>query len=617
MKHINKKSVVIASIATVVTAIAIIAGGFAGYWFSYEEKVLPGISMNGVPLAGLTLIEAQEALQEKHTALLEAGLRVNHASSTQTLDIQLSGSTDPDLVYDVLVFDPAQSAEVAFSYGRNGAWHSNIFTMIRVLFQPTPMIGEVYVLEQPIEDVILSAYGDIQTEAIPTRFVIEDAKAGEVTIEEGVIGEEINFDAFFSRLQQDLADLALSTQTIELTETAPIVTTTEAEEFIPLVLDAYNKAPFTLTYTTPALRDYTWTISKSELSDWITVSRAGKTANSPIALALEHPDLDALFVDIAEIVNVAPQNARFRVEDGVAVEFAGSTEGVSLDVKATMSQLNSMLMLEDENELALATILEQPAITTESVNDLGIKEVLGTGYSSFKGSPANRIANIRHGVSKLDGMLIPPGETVSLVESLKPFTIADGYLPELVIKGDEIKPEIGGGLCQIGSTTFRAVMNSGLQVDERRNHSLVVSYYNDPSNGNPGTDATLYDPAPDFKFTNDTENYILLEAKILDTQELEFTFWGTSDGRKGYYTPPKVLSWTGYGATQYKETTSLAPGVTRCQAPHSGATTTFDYIIERPNGETETITYNSTYRSLPKICLVGVSADELNVNDVN
>ena len=133
----------------------------------------------------------------------------------------------------------------------------------------------------------------------------------------------------------------------------------------------------------------------------------------------------------------------------------------------------------------------------------------------------------------------------SLIAALRPFTLEDGYFPEMVIKGDEIKPEVAGGLCQIGTTTFRAAMNSGLPIVERQNHSLVVNYYNDPSNGKPGTDATIYEPAPDLKFLNDTGHYILFEAKMNeDDKSLKYTFWGTADGRRGSYSPPIVRSWT-------------------------------------------------------------------------
>ncbi|MEK7530178.1 MAG: VanW family protein, partial [Patescibacteria group bacterium] len=257
----------------------------------------------------------------------------------------------------------------------------------------------------------------------------------------------------------------------------------------------------------------------------------------------------------------------------------------------------------------------QPSIGTGEVNDLGITEVLGVGTSNFKGSPANRVKNIRHGVNKLNGILIAPDEEFSLLAALRPFTIEDGYLPELVIKGDEIKPEVAGGLCQIGSTTFRAVMNSGLPVTERRNHSLVVSYYNDPSNGNPGTDATIYDPAPDFRFVNDTGKYILFTTSMNDsTGDLRFTFWGTNDGRKGYYSAPVVQNWIGAGEAQTRYTTYLPLGVRRCQSAHPGANASFTYTVERPDGEVEQTVYESHYRALPTICLEGVLPEQLDAD---
>ena len=194
-----------------------------------------------------------------------------------------------------------------------------------------------------------------------------------------------------------------------------------------------------------------------------------------------------------------------------------------------------------------------------------------------------------------------------MIGALKPITVENGYLPELVIKGDEIKPEVGGGLCQIGTTTFRTIMNSGLPVTKRSNHSLVVSYYNDPANGNPGTDATIYDPTPDLRFINDTGNYILFATSV-DTKnnELKFTFWGASDGRKGSYSAPVVARWIPTGPTREVETTNLEVGKRSCQSRHSGADTSFTYTVKKPDGSKIETVYESHYRPLPEICLVGV-----------
>ena len=238
---------------------------------------------------------------------------------------------------------------------------------------------------------------------------------------------------------------------------------------------------------------------------------------------------------------------------------------------------------------------------------MGINEVLGVGYSSFAGSPRNRIHNIQVGADKLNGLLVAPGEEFSLIEALRPFTVSEGYLPELVIKGDKIEPEVGGGLCQIGSTTFRAAMKSGLKITQRRNHSLVVSYYNDHRNGNPGTDATIYEGAVDFKFENDTPAHVLITTSMnAATGDLFFTFWGTSDGRIASYSEPVVGRWIPAGETKYIETENLEPGEEKCQGAHPGASASFTYSVTRADGELEETDYVSNYRSLPRICLVGI-----------
>jgi hypothetical protein len=90
---------------------------------------------------------------------------------------------------------------------------------------------------------------------------------------------------------------------------------------------------------------------------------------------------------------------------------------------------------------------------------------------------------------------------------------------------------------------------------------------------------------------------------------LQFALWGTSDGRKGSYTPPAVTRWIPAGETKYIETTNLEPGKQKCQGAHVGADTSFVYTIVRPDGEQEETTFESHYRPLPEICLVGIEPE--------
>ena len=190
-------------------------------------------------------------------------------------------------------------------------------------------------------------------------------------------------------------------------------------------------------------------------------------------------------------------------------------------------------------------------------------------------------------------------------------------MPELVIKGDALEPEIGGGLCQIGTTLFRMAMNSGLSIASRRNHSLVVRYYSDPRNGNPGTDATIYDPAPDFRFKNDTNQHVLIQTAIATSSgDLFFTLWGTNDGRTASYTAPIVSKWIPVPEKKIIETAKLKPGETKCQKAFPGADASFTYTRLFADGKLDEQVFESHYRPLPEICLLGVENASTTTNNL-
>jgi vancomycin resistance protein YoaR len=264
---------------------------------------------------------------------------------------------------------------------------------------------------------------------------------------------------------------------------------------------------------------------------------------------------------------------------------------------------------------------EPSEISAKDINDFGIKEILGTGHSSFAGSPKNRRHNIAVGAESVNGILIKPGEEFSLIKTLGDINAESGYLPELVIKDNKTIPEYGGGLCQIGTTVFRATYASGLPVTMRRNHSYRVSYY-EPA----GTDATIYDPWPDYRFVNDTKNHILIQSRI-EGDDIYFEFWGTPDGRTATHTYPVIYNIAKPGPTKIIETEDLKPGEKKCtERAHNGADAYFDYTVEynkanppqiikeklEANEEVEESDYTietrfrSHYVPWREVCLVGI-----------
>lgn len=436
------------------------------------------------------------------------------------------------------------------------------------------------------------------------------------TIEPEIGGQEFALEQALGLAMQQWSNLQVATVTLTPSTVNPEIVVRDVESVIDQLPRIFAHDAVRLTHTDPHTKKVSeWKITSGNVAAWLEVQ---EDEDGKLGFGLNYASTtEFLEEEVAPAITIEAQNARFSLTtEKKVMEFQESRPGVGLDIENSYVELNDAIWVRNweatNSPVVVPLVVEnvEPEITTSEVNNLGITEVLGVGYSTFTGSPGNRIKNIRHAVyDKLNGLLVKPGEEFSMLAALKPFTIAGGYLPELVIKGDRIKPEIGGGLCQIGSTMFRAAMNSGLPITARQNHSLVVHYYNDPRNGNPGTDATIYDPAPDFRFLNDTGNYILIATSMNETNgDIFFTLWGTSDGRKGYYTEPKVLSWTPSGPTKMIETTELPVGKTECQLKHDGAVATFNYIRELPDGEKIVREFKSHYRALPRICLIGVEA---------
>jgi vancomycin resistance protein YoaR len=164
----------------------------------------------------------------------------------------------------------------------------------------------------------------------------------------------------------------------------------------------------------------------------------------------------------------------------------------------------------------------------------------------------------------------------------------------------------GGGVCQDSTTLFRAALNTGLPIVERKGHAYRVKYYE--NDRKPGFDATVYAPSVDFKFKNDTPAHILIQVNNnKSTQALSFTFYGKSDGRRVELSDAKVYDHTPAPAPLYEETPTLPRGVTKqvdWAAP--GAKSQFTYKVYSASGEVlQDKVFYTSYRPWQAVFLVG------------
>lgn len=279
-------------------------------------------------------------------------------------------------------------------------------------------------------------------------------------------------------------------------------------------------------------------------------------------IVLEHaPELapEAMRASIesfADKANRDPKNARLAVQDAKVVIAVPAESGITVDPITSLGVLEQALRtVQDTNLSVTLKSTSTPAkISEETLASLGITELIGTAMTNFRGSPKNRIYNINRAVQDFDGIVIDAGTTFSFVDHLGEVDGEHGYLPELVIKNNKTEPEFGGGICQVSTTVFRAALQSGLKITERRNHAYPVQYYKPY-----GMDATIYIPKPDLQFKNNTPGAILLVPEVDGTQ-LTFSMYGTRDGRTTAIDGPHILESNPDGSMKTVFTQTVADG---------------------------------------------------------
>lgn len=308
---------------------------------------------------------------------------------------------------------------------------------------------------------------------------------------------------------------------------------------------------------------------------------------------------------IAKDINQEAKDAQFKVDGGKVVSFGVAQTGYELQKEeATIKILKALNDGTATLELPVKKI--QPAIATSDPAQAGISELVAEGKTSWRGSPPNRIHNLSLGASKISGTIVKPGEEFSTLKTIGEIGPETGFLQELVIKkGNQVVPDYGGGLCQVSTTLFRAVLNSGLKVTARTNHSFRVSYYEPPV----GMDATIFEPAPDLKFVNDMKTPILIWA-YAGNNSLTFQVYGTKDGRQVNISTPVTFNFVSPPNPVYNFSSTMAPGAIRqVEKALSGCTASFNYKVTAKDGSVlENQTFTSKYIALANSYLYGEGA---------
>src|SRR3989339_1410718 len=574
----------------------------AAYWRyseKYADKIYPGVHAGRYDLSGLTRDEAKSIMNQKTDIIHKQGIIFSHGQYRASL-FPLISSVEGDLAYRIFDFDIEKNAEDAYAFGRKGGFYDNLKARLRSLLIPYRFDIYYIINEKEAEKFLNENFSRFVESAKDARLVINAADANNLkfSIEAEKIGQSIDYQKTVDLLKRNLGILDNNPIEVITDIDYPKIYESDCLNIESQAEKMLSAAPVSLAYGSDV-----WQVNFSHLTDWIVLRPGPGTGQEDKVVVGLDPAKGKRFISewVAPKIDRPAQNAKFEIKDGRVLEFQASKDGLELNINESLAKIETELRDHANNKIELSVRETKSALQTEAINNLGIKEIIGIGHSNFSGSPVNRRHNIKTGAAALNGVLIKPGEEFSLIKTLGDIDKESGYLPELVIKENKTIPEYGGGLCQIGTTMFRATLATGLPVTMRRNHSYRVSYY-EPA----GTDATIYSPQPDFRFINDTGNHILIQARI-EGDDLYFDFWGTRDGRKAETTEPVINNIVKPAPTKFIETLDLKPGQKKCtEHAHNGADASFDYTVTYADGKVEEKTFKSHYVPWREVCLIGV-----------
>ena len=301
------------------------------------------------------------------------------------------------------------------------------------------------------------------------------------------------------------------------------------------------------------------------------------------------------------------QNASLTRENG-AFNFVAGTEGLELNVDSAVRTISDYLensWTSDNTEvLNLETQVTEPEGSAEELAN--IKDLLGSFTTSFSTSGSNRCKNVSSGASHINGTVLYPGEEFSAYETVSPFTEANGYAMAGSYLNGEVVDCLGGGICQVSTTLYNAVLRAELNVTERSPHSMTVHYVD------LSEDAAIAGTYKDFKFVNSTEYPIYIEGYTTSDKKITFNIYGkeTRDKNRTISFESQMVSETP-ATTILQEDAGQGIGYKAVSSKGSSGYVAELYKIVKVNGvETDRIKVNkSTYKGTNRVVTYGTAGD--------
>ena len=488
---------------------------------SSAGRVHPGVTVGGVNVGGLNPEAAAAALERALPDRAKNPVTLTYEDKRWTVKpAEINVSFDyPALVKQAMAIGHSGSASTSLLQ-RIGAWAGSADL-------PAPAIADQVKLDRLLATVANEV--DIQPQDASVKI------AGTST---SVVRSEGGVAVNRPRVAQELLRAFSSPdRTVEVqTVLASVRITDGAAGQAKDIADVMLAKALTVTF-----KQKSWTFQPNEIAKFIAfravqsttgtaastlTTSAGATSGSwalqPYISAAESSE--TVKSKLGDDFGKPAIDARFKTRNG-SVTIIPSQAGIGPDIEVLAEDMTKALTRDPAQDriVVLVTNTSQPRLTTAAARQMGVVERISTYTTTYGSGNLPRVNNIHTLGDALDGQLIAPGQTFSFNGAVGERTAAKGYQEANAIVNGKLVPQLGGGICQVGTTLFNAIFNSGLPVRERHNHSFYISHY--PK----GRDATVSWGGPDLKFINETENWVMISVAY-SSSSITISLYGTDPG---------------------------------------------------------------------------------------
>jgi vancomycin resistance protein YoaR len=547
----------------------------SAYQFTYADKVIPGVYAFGVPLGGMTRDEAAAVLSD------------HFAYDQQTVFTFRDGERTWEYTAAELgvMYDPERTVDEALAYGRGGSTIDALVTQVLTWLNGRAITPLVTYDENKAAAAVQSLAAAVDRQGAEASLQIDGTNVSAAPLQ---VGRTLDVNATLARLNAAINSLADGAVIDVIVSEMPV--TVQGIELAESRAKAALSGPLTIfTDNGSGQMIGPWTISADQIAASLRVEQTvGADGLRTYDVSVDFSGFAAYLRELAPGLLTAPQDGRFDFDETtrqIAV-IQPSSGGRSLNVEATIARMEEQVFSTTDRSVAMVYDYT-PARYHDGVTaaELGITELIGEATTYYRGSQANRRTNIAVSVSRFDGVIIGPGEEFSFNTLLGEISPEAGFLEDNLIFGGRTILGIGGGVCQVSTTAFRAAFYAGYTIIERNSHGYRVGYYE--QNGQPpGLDAAIWQPERDFRFQNDTPYHLLIEVDIYPADDaLQFRLYSTPTGRTVEVETPRVSNLVPPVPDRFEVNNDLRPGeILQVDYSAQGADVNVTRTITYPDG---------------------------------